>query len=246
MKSPEPITSPSPEQTAYALRDQAKMTAAENYFVWQNRLVLPELGRRVVEVGCGIGNFTHFLLEREAVYAIDFDPSCVAQLQTRYPNQPNLHVQVTEPGHPSFAALRRFQPDSCVCLNVLEHIEDDLGAVRSMADVLTPGGIIVLWVPAFPSLYGPIDRHLHHFRRYTRRSMLQVATAAGLRVRTLHYLNCVGFFGWWANARVFKREEQSPLQIKAFDSYVVPWLSRVEKRLHPPFGQSLFAVLQKP
>jgi SAM-dependent methyltransferase len=246
MKSPEVTTVPSPEQTAYALRDQAKMSAAENYFVWQKHLVVPEVGRRVVEVGCGIGNFTRFLLDREAIYAIDFDPSCVAQLQARYPHQPNLHVQVTEPGHPSFAELSRFQPDSCVCLNVLEHIEDDLGAIRAMADVLIPGGVIVLWVPAFPSLYGPIDRHLHHFRRYTRRSMLQVATAAGLRVRTLHYLNCVGFFGWWANAHIFKREEQSPFQIDAFDNYVVPWLSRVEQHIHPPFGQSLFAVLQKP
>jgi SAM-dependent methyltransferase len=246
MKSPEINTAPSSEQSRYALEDQAKMTAAENYFVWQNRMVTPELGRRVVEVGCGIGNFTRFLLDREAVYALDFDPSCVKGLQARYPDQPNLHIQISEPGHPTFAQLSRFQPDSCVCLNVLEHIEDDLGALRSMADILIPGGVIVLWVPAFLSLYGPIDKNLCHFRRYTRRSMLQLATAAGLQVRKLHYLNCIGFFGWWANARIFGREEQSPLQIRTFDRFVVPWLSQLEKHVHPPFGQSVFAVLRKP
>lgn len=245
MNLPETVA-PTSEQSAYALEDQAKMAAAENYFAWQSRLVTPELGARVVEVGCGIGNFTRFLLDRDAVYALDLDASCVDRIRTRYPDQANLHVQVCDPSSRAFEDLGRFRPDSCVCLNVLEHIEDDLAALQSMSSVLIPGGVIVLLVPAFPSLYGPIDKNLRHYRRYTRRSILELATAAQLRVRKLHYLNAIGFFGWWANAHIFRRTEQSALEIKIFDLVVVPLLSRVERWIHPPFGQSLFIVLQKP
>jgi SAM-dependent methyltransferase len=234
------------EQTAYALEDQAKMTLARNYFAWQSRLVIPELGNRIVEVGCGIGNFTRFLLDREAIYAVDFDPFCVERIRARYPNQPNLHMEVSEPGSSSFERLREFLPDSCVCLNVLEHIERDEEALRSMASVLVPRGVIVLLIPAFPGLYGPIDRNLCHYRRYTRRSIVKLAASTGLRIKKLHYLNAIGFFGWWANARLFRRNAQSVAQIRIFDRFVVPPLSRIEHHLRPPFGQSLFAVLQKP
>ena len=234
------------EQTRYALEDQAKMALARNYFAWQSRLVVPELGNRIVEVGCGIGNFTRFLLDRQAIYAVDIDPSCVERIRARYPNQPNLHMEVSEPGSPAFERLREFLPDSCVCLNVLEHIERDEEALRSMASVLVPGGVIVLLIPAFPGLYGPIDKNLCHYRRYTRPSIIRLAAATGLRLRKLRYLNAVGFFGWWANARLFRRSAQSPAQIKIFDRFVVPPLSRIERYVRPPFGQSLFAVLQKP
>ena len=233
------------EHTAYALEDQAKMTLARNYFAWQGRLVLPELGSRVVEVGCGIGNFTRFLLDRQAIFALDIDPSCVERISARYPEQPNLQVDVSEPGSPSFERLSEFLPDSCVCLNVLEHIERDEDALRSMSSVLVPGGVIVLLLPAFPSLYGPIDKNLCHYRRYTRRSVIKLAASTGLRIKKLHYLNAVGFFGWWMNARLFRRSAQSTAQIKIFDRLVVPPMSRIEHHVRPPFGQSLFAVLQK-
>ena len=107
-------------------------------------------------------------------------------------------------------------------------------------------GVIVLIVPAFPALYGPIDRNLGHFRRYTRRSINRLASATGLRIRKAHYMNAIGFFGWWANARVFQREAQSERQIAIFERYVVPVMSRIEELARPPFGQSLFVVMEKP
>jgi hypothetical protein len=72
------------------------------------------------------------------------------------------------------------------------------------------------------------------------------ARAAGLKIRKLRYMNTIGFFGWWANARILRREAQSERQIQIFDRFVVPLMSRLEDVARPPFGQSLFAVLQKP
>jgi SAM-dependent methyltransferase len=230
----------------YTITDQERMAQAANYFAWQGRLVTPHLGRRVVEVGCGIGNFTGMLLDREIVLAVDVHPACVARLSARYAGRPNLHAFVCEPASAGFADLACWRPDSCVCINVLEHIQDDGQALAAMAAVLAPGGVIVLLVPAFQALFGPIDRNLSHYRRYTRASVARLAQVTGLAVRTLHYVNAIGFFGWWMNAHVFRREAQSESQIRVFDRYIVPWMSRLEAIAPPPFGQSLFAVLRKP
>ena len=232
--------------STYALEDQERMAKAKNYFDWQGRLITPELGRRVLEVGCGIGNFTGRLLDHDMVIALDKDPHCTDRLRDRYPHRNNLHVVNCDVGNYAFSELAGFHPDSCVCLNVLEHIEDDCAAIAGMTSILMPGGVIVLLLPAFPSLFGPIDKNLGHQRRYTRQSIGNLAAASRLRVKKAHFVNVCGFFGWWVNSHIFRREAQSEGQIEFFDRYVVPFLSRVEGLLPPPFGQSLFAVLEKP
>jgi len=231
--------------TSYTLEDQERMARAANYFAWQHRLVTRELGRRVLEIGCGIGNFTRLLLDREAVLAVDAEPGCIERLSRRFPDRANLQAVACDVMAPEFSNLQTFRADSCVCLNVLEHIEHDSDALRRMAGVLTPGGVVILLVAASPSLYGRIDELLGHYRRYTRPSMSHLAAEAGLSVKTCYYLNAIGFFGWWTNSHILKREAQSPAQIRFFDRYVVPVASRVESLVHPPFGQSLFVVLEK-
>jgi SAM-dependent methyltransferase len=222
------------------------MAKARNYFAWQARLVMPELGARVLEAGCGTGNFSRWLVDRTAVMGIDSDEVCISRWRERYAGRTNLEARVCDLDSPEFQELSRFRADSCVCLNVLEHVERDEQALRAMASVLQPAGTIVLLVPAFPTLAGPIDARLGHHRRYTRRSLTRVAEAAGLRAEKLRYVNFVGFFGWWANSHIFRRQAQSELQITIFDRAIVPWLSRLEHWIAPPFGQSLFAVLRKP
>jgi hypothetical protein len=73
----------------------------------------------------------------------------------------------------------------------------------------------------------------------------ELAERTGLRVRHMRYVNLIGFFGWWINAHVLRLEEQSPGQIEVFDRYIVPVMSRLERIVPPPFGQSLLAVLEK-
>lgn len=222
------------------------MAKARNYFAWQRRMVLKELGQRIIEVGCGVGNFTGMLLDRELVVAVDIEAECVERLKMRYPDRPNLQVFCGDASDGTFGELARFRPDSIVCLNVLEHVQDDRKALAAMAAMLSPGGVIVVFVPAFEALYGPLDHNLGHYRRYRRKPLLEMAKSAGLTVQTAHYVNAVGFLGWWANAKIFHLEAQSPPQIALFDRFVVPAVSRIEKHIPPPFGQSLFVVLRKP
>jgi SAM-dependent methyltransferase len=236
---------------SYNVADQARMASAINYFAWQARLVKPELGQRIIEIGCGSGNFTGMLLDREAVLALDVDPECIERISQRFSDRRNLRTAVCNASELTAEQMvadevRQLRPDSVVCLNVLEHIQDDGSALRGMASILPPGGVIVLIVPAFESLSGPIDRNLGHHRRYNRASITKLAQECGLGIKKLRYMNCAGFFGWWWNARVFKREAQSERQIAFFDRFIVPIVSRIEARVPPPFGQSLLVVLKKP
>jgi SAM-dependent methyltransferase len=229
----------------YTLRDQLRMSKAVNYFQWQGRLATAQLGRRVVEVGCGIGNFTRLLADRERVIGIDIEPVVIEEHQRRFAAHSNIRSLVLDVLEPEFLSLAAEEPDSIVCLNVLEHIPDDLATLRQFAAVLPRGGRVVLMVPAFMALYGPIDKHLGHYRRYTCASLKETAAQAGFAARELRYMNAVGFFGWWFNAKVLKRQEQSDGQIGLFDQRIVPVAEKLEGAFAPPFGQSVFAVLEK-
>ncbi|MCL5744149.1 MAG: methyltransferase domain-containing protein [Acidobacteria bacterium] len=221
------------------------MTRARRYFQWQFRLAKEQLGQRVLEVGCGLGNFTRLLMDRELVVAIDAEQDCVAKLRRSFDGQSNLvalHMDVTAP---DFLRLAEHNLDSIVCLNVLEHVRDHRQALCNMRAVLHLHGKVVLIVPAFQSLYGPIDHNLGHHRRYSKESLTVLADSAGFVPVTLRYMNSFGFLGWWWNAHVIKRKRQSAFQVAVFDALVVPLLSRLEDRMEPPFGQSIFVVLVK-
>jgi 2-polyprenyl-3-methyl-5-hydroxy-6-metoxy-1,4-benzoquinol methylase len=148
----------------YTVRDQERMRFAGNYFDWQSRLVAPYVGKRVIEIGCGLGNFTRYLLDRELVVGIDIEPACAEQWQRAFPGQTNSigasflgkAMDVTDP---AFLELKQHRPDTVVCLNVLEHVEDDVTALRHMHSVLPQGGRALLIVPAYEALYGPIDHN---------------------------------------------------------------------------------------
>jgi SAM-dependent methyltransferase len=231
---------------AYILADLERMRLATNYLAWQRDLIAPELGARVLDVGCGVGNLTGLLLDRAAVIAVDRDPECIARLERRYGRRPNLVTAVCDATAPEFAALARYGADSCLCSNVLEHIRDDEKALAAMAGAVVPGGNVVLLVPAFQALYGRIDGNLGHYRRYSRRGLVRLAESAGLRVEKVRYMNLAGVAGWWVNARLFRREAQSERQIALFDRYLVPVVSRLEKLAPPAAGQSLLLVGRRP
>lgn len=219
------------------------MSAAPRYNAWQFDVIAPFLGRRVLEVGSGIGNMSAHILagDRDRVVLTDTDPWYREHLGARFGRDGRVHVDsltLPDPGAaPRFAHERL---DTIVALNVVEHIEDDIGALRTMASIVGEGGTVVILVPAMRALYGSLDRELGHVRRYTRVSLSAAYRAAGIRLHRLFWFNRVGMLGWWLNARV-RRAVRIPLrQLKIFDA-IVPVI-RLERYLPLPFGQSLVAV----
>lgn len=232
--------------TEYTLRDQGLMRRAPRYFSWQACLAERYLGRRVLEVGCGTGNFTAHLLSREFVVCLDVVGECVTEHRRRFAMHPHVESCQVDIQDTHVLSFRNRNLDSIACLNVLEHVADDRKALQHMHTLLPSGGRAVFIVPAFMALYGPIDKNLGHYRRYSKASWRALAESVGFRRMVTRYMNIVGFFGWWFNARVLQKTEQSEQQIAVFDSMCVPFLSRTEALLTPPIGQSIFAVLEKP
>jgi SAM-dependent methyltransferase len=136
--------------------------------------------------------------------------------------------------------------DSAVAMNVLEHIEDDVTALRDIATVVRPGGTIVLWVPAYMQLYGDFDRKLGHVRRYTPETIRSAAGRAGLSVRFARPVNLLGGLAWWATVRRGGFDQPNRRLAAAYDAVVVPISRTIERVVRPPFGQSVICVADVP
>lgn len=224
--------------------DLEVMSSANNYRDWMYKRVEPFIGQRILEVGAGIGNFTSLLLDRELVVATDKYEKCVDYLKTRLGDNLKTEPTILDLAAPD-ESLARYDLDTVICMNVLEHVEDDLAALKYMNRVLVTGGRAVILVPAFQFLYGSIDHAIEHYRRYTRKSLLPVMERAGFKIERAFYMNVIGMAGWFWNNRVRKIEEENAKQIGVFDKFIAPWAERVERALPPPFGLSLIAIGRK-
>jgi 2-polyprenyl-3-methyl-5-hydroxy-6-metoxy-1,4-benzoquinol methylase len=235
-------------QTAeqYAADDLETMREAKRYGAHLFRLFRPYVGRRVLEVGCGIGTMSQRLTEvADTVLGIEPNPHCADLVRAEMHGNPkfSLRTCLLEECDLVELASRRF--DTVFCVNVLEHIEDDREALRSFERVLVPGGHVLIWVPAVQAAYGPLDAELGHFRRYSKASLGAAFTAAGLDIVTLRYSNPIGLLGWMFNAHVLKSKAHSIGQVRLFDNFIAPWALPVERVAPPPIGLSLIAVGRK-
>jgi glycosyltransferase involved in cell wall biosynthesis len=222
-----------------------RMGALSVYNRWLHDRFAAWLGSRVLEVGSGVGNQTRFFADKERVVASDIEPHYVRELRTRFEKQGN--VRVASFRFPLTAEdrgdLESERIDTIVCLNVLEHIEDDRGTLVDFFRVLQPGGHLALLVPALPGLYGSLDENLHHYRRYDKGALATLVTRVGFAVESVRYLNRPGVLGWWLNSRVLKRRVLPKRQLGAF-KWVMPLL-RAEEKTEPSFGMSLLVLARK-
>ncbi len=216
-----------------------RMEALHRYNAWLWEQVAPFVGARVLEVGAGTGNMTRQMASRQLVVATDIEDKYLRMLHNTFSNDAHVRVCKFDLGGEVPAELGEGF-DSIICLNVLEHVEDDVGALRHLHDLLAPGGRVVLIVPALRSLYGEIDRAIGHYRRYERAELLDRLAAAGFTVEHSSAFNMIGALGWFVNARLLKRRSVPGVQARVND-LLVPLL-RFEGYLRPPIGLSWLAV----
>jgi len=193
---------------------------------WMAETIRPWLGLRVLELGAGIGNMTQHLSRSRKLYvATDVDEEHLARLRVRFQNRPNLRCGVCDLRDPAdFAALGAF--DTVVCLNVLEHIEDDLRGLRNIRSALEPGGRAIILVQQDQSIYGTLDKVLGHYRRYSAGDLRARMEEAGFGFEGILEFNRITRPGWYLNGRILKRHDFGRFQLRVFD-----WLVPVWKRL---------------
>lgn len=215
------------------------LESARNYNAWVASLVLPYLGDDPIEVGSGTGTNAALLLEAglDRLTVTETDAELVERLGERFADDARVTVRqvdlldAPDAEHSGFLAL-----------NVLEHIEDDVKALRSAARLVRPGGAVVVFVPAFPFAMSDFDRAIGHYRRYTKDEARTAFSAAGLSLEELRYVNAPGLVAWTLGMRLLRMRPRDGLVLRGWDRAVVPVARRVERRVPPPFGQSLLAV----
>ena len=114
------------------LTTQEIMAEAKNYNYWIFQLIRPFLGLRILDIGCSIGNITQYFMDRECVVGIDSDVKSVEQIQQRFISNQNFHPYYSDFPKSDISHLRKFSLDTVTCLNVLEHIDDDINALVTM------------------------------------------------------------------------------------------------------------------
>lgn len=221
---------------------------ASNYTRWVVDEFRPFIGRRLLEVGLGHGSYREQLPPLEHYVGLDIDEEAVAAAEARAGGSGDLYLAADITEEALVERLRAQAVDTVLCVNVLEHIEDDRRALANLLAALPSGGRLLLFVPAFQALYNDLDRFAGHHRRYRKASLGALVPQAQARILRMRYFNAIGALGWWVNSLARHDSLDDPgvnSQIALFDRYVLP-LSRAINPLTGPFlGLSLTMVAEK-
>jgi SAM-dependent methyltransferase len=188
-----------------------------------------------VDLGAGRGTFSQLLRQRGLpVDCVEPDPE----------NQDELRRL----GFSVRGYLDEVAPDSLdyvFTLNVLEHVPADEGLVRQVFSRLRKGGVLFIFVPAFPLLWSRLDDHVEHQRRYRRKSMAAMLSRAGFRVERARYADSLGFFATLLFARQ-GRVEITAKNVAAYDRLLFPMSRFLDPLLTHFFGKNLAVICCKP
>jgi glycosyltransferase involved in cell wall biosynthesis len=209
----------------------ARLNRAPRFTKWMADTIRPYLGQRILEIGAGIGNLTSNLVPRREYWASDINPHYLDRLKKLKQTRPYLRVHYTDASAGETYPEEQF--DTVICLNVVEHLEDDVMALRNIRASLEKDGRAIVLVPNGPGLYGSLDRVLGHYRRYTRRQLQDACERAGFRVEKVLKFNRIGAPGWWWNGRVMRSTTFGFWQIKLLNS-LLPVVRRIDRFLPFP------------
>jgi glycosyltransferase involved in cell wall biosynthesis len=211
---------------------------------WMADTIRGYVGAHVLEIGAGIGNMSqHLASHRKSYIASDYDAEHVARLRARLQSRPNVSLMRCDLSCEHDFSPIQGQSDTVICLNVLEHIEDDAGGLRNIASALRPGGRAIILVPQDQRIYGTLDTVLGHYRRYSEPELRTRMEAAGFQMETVLHFNRITRPGWFWNGRILKRQHFSRFQLYIFDRMV--WLWRRLDRFIPWPSVSIIGIGRK-
>jgi glycosyltransferase involved in cell wall biosynthesis len=219
-----------------------RLARAPRFNAWMADTIRPFCGTRVLEIGSGTGNLTRRLIPRKRYVASDVNPLYLHTLSTLKSDRPYLDAQFCDVT--DLASFPKVEGgfDTVIALNVIEHVDDDRGALANLRSVLAPSGRAIVLVPQGEALFGTLDEVLGHKRRYSEASLRRLAQEAGFTVREIVRFNRVGTPAWWLNGRLLRRRGFGLFQIIALN-VLTPLFRLVDASL--PFAPlSLIAVLE--
>jgi glycosyltransferase involved in cell wall biosynthesis/phospholipid N-methyltransferase len=230
------------EEDEWGSQILGRMARAPRFNAWMADTILPFCGQRILEIGSGTGNLTRRLIPRDQYVASDINPLYLHSLQGLTADRPYLDVTLTDVTRGETFPHPAGGFDTVICLNVVEHVDDDVGALRNIRSALGTGGRAIVLVPQGPEVFGTLDEVLGHRRRYTPATLAKLAADAGFEIRQLVHFNRVGRPAWWLNGKLLRRRDFGLLQIMALN--LLTPLFRLVDRALPFDALSLIAVME--
>ena len=213
------------------------LEGAPVYLEWLMSLTAPHLRGEIAEIGAGTGTMTGRLSEFGRVTAFEPSESSFEVLRDRY--RGDGQIEVVRGGYED---VGRDKFDSALLSNVIEHIEDESDALRTIWSALKPGGVVVFIAPAHAALMSDFDRRIGHYRRYRAKPFARRLEEAGFTSVSASYINPIGALGWLITARVLRLDPTANRYLSHYDRFVIP-VSRALTRVSAHvFGQSVVAV----
>jgi glycosyltransferase involved in cell wall biosynthesis len=215
------------------------LAGAPSISKWMLEPFRPYLGSTVLEAGCGAGNITQHLIDRERLVVVDIDPDHVNRARSRLDHLENIEVRQGDLTEPKTYETLPQNMDSVVCMNVLEHLAAPEVAVEGFAKVLKSGGHVLVLVPAHDWLFSAADEALGHHRRYSKTGLVGLLEGAGLEVVSAREFNRLGVLGWMVN-KTLNRTNIGRLQARLF-ALLLP-VARLVERISVLPGLSWIAI----
>ncbi|MBR9699241.1 class I SAM-dependent methyltransferase [Candidatus Woesearchaeota archaeon] len=202
------------------------------------------VGKRVLEIGSGIGNISQYILKdkKQLVVLSDISPDYIKQLKKTFPKKAKFEVYDLE--DKKTEKFKKHRLDTIICLNVLEHVKNDRQALKNLYNILIKGGKLILLVPSLRFLYGALDKNLGHFRRYETGEVVKKLNQAGFTIEKRYFMNGLAIPGWWWQGKIMKKKAVSQGDLKLYDAFF-PLISLFERFIRPFIGLSIICIAKK-
>ena len=217
------------------------LEGAPVYLDWLLSLVEPHLTGEIAEIGAGTGTMTGHLSEFGRVTAFEPAESSFNVLRDRYREHDGIDVV-----RGGYEDVGDGKFDSALLSNVIEHIDDEAAALRTIWTALKPGGVVVFVAPAHALLMSGLDRRIGHHRRYRAKQFARRLEHAGFETVSSSYINPIGAIGWFITARLLRLDPTANRFLSHYDRFVIPVSRAVTPLTGRAFGQSVVAVARRP
>ena len=232
------------EQT-YIGQELTIFAHAKNWKKYYASIIRPYFGKRIVEVGAGLGATTQALCDgsQQEWVCLEPDPALRSEIDRMIGQKQLPACCTTRSGFVSdIPSNETF--DTLIYIDVLEHIEDDRKELEEASARLVPGGRLIVLSPAFNYLYSPFDKSIGHFRRYDKK-MFQALTPPGCKLERLMYLDSVGAATSLVNKTILSQSMPTVNQIIVWDRWIIPVAKWVDWLIGYSIGRSLVGIWTK-
>ena len=204
----------------------------------------PFIGSKNLEIGSGIGNISsYFVSEGKNITLSEINPEYRKILTQRFDKSEIVNIDLNNKNYAQDYAKLKNHFDLVYAFNVIEHIEDDILALRIINFLTKKDGHIVILVPAYSFLFNHFDKILGHFRRYTKYQLIKSFPNETINVKA-YYLNFLGIFAWYLFGKILKRKTINESNMKLYN-IIMPIVKFFDFIFINKIGLSTIAINKK-